>query len=250
MSIHKTDAILLSRQNFRQTSLIANFYTREFGKLSGILKGARQEPDKFSSNLDVFSLNEIVFYRKANSTLYLVSQCDLKNDFRLIKNDLEKMRKAFSLIDLLNTLTVPEDKNEHIFDLVFACLGQLENASDPNRISVIFKIKALDLCGFKPHLDSCVSCNDKIISQARLSLKFGGLLCDRCLNKDITARNIFRGTVASILFIEKNEFKNALRLGISREIMRELHQVLDAFLDFHLGKTKLEKNIVAAKSQG
>jgi len=241
MPIHKTEAIVLNTQNFRQTSLIANFYTRDFGKLSGILKGIRQDPSKFNSNLDVFSLNEIIFYKKTNSSLHLVTSCDLKRDFRLIKNDLERLRKAFSLVELLSALTVQEDRNVEVFDLSLACLEQLESNSNLNKILIIYKIKLLDFCGFRPHLDSCVSCNNKIIAQARFSLKFGGLLCEHCLNRDIKARRVFRGTVASILYIEKNGFDNVLRLGMNQAIMRELNQVLDAFLEFHLGKPNYKK---------
>jgi DNA repair protein RecO (recombination protein O) len=236
MPIHKTDAIVLSTQNFRQTSLIVNFYTRDFGKLSGLLKGAREDPTKFNSNLDTVSLNEIIFYKKRSSSLYLVSQCDLKRDFRLIKNDLERIRKAFSLVELLDIVTVEGDKNEQIFDLALTCLEQLENSFDLDKLLIIFKIKLLDFCGFKPHLDSCVSCNNKIIAQARFSLKFGGLLCERCIAKDIKSRTVFRGTVASILYIEKNNLDNVLRLGMNQAIKRELHQVLDGFLEFHLDK--------------
>ncbi len=246
MSIHKTEAIVLSTQNFRQTSLIANFYTRDFGKLSGLLKGIRQEPFKFNSSVDVFSLNEIIFYKKTKTSLHLVSQCDLKNDFRLIKNDLERIKKAFSLVRLINILTAEEDKNEDIFNLAVDCLAQLENNSDIDKILIIFKIKLLDFCGFKPHLDSCVSCNNKIIAQAKFSLKFGGLLCDRCVGKDIKSRTVFRGTVASILYIEKNNFDNVLRLGMNQAIKRELNQVLDAFLEFHLDKKLYNEEKVEA----
>ncbi len=236
MPIHKTEAIVLSTQNFRQTSLIANFYTRDFGKLSGLLKGIREDSTKFNSNLDIFSLNEIIFYKKIKSSLHLISQCDLKRDFRLIKGDLERIRKAFSLVELVNVLTAQEDKNERIFDLALICLEQLENNFNLDKILIIFKIKLLDFCGFKPHLDSCVSCNNKIIAQAKFSLKLGGLLCERCQSKDIKSRVVFRGTVASILYIEKNNFDDVLRLGMNHAIRRELNQVLDDFLEFHLDK--------------
>jgi len=247
MAIHKTEAIVLSTQDFRQTSLIANFYTRDFGKLSGILKGIKEDPAKFASNLDTFSLNEIIFYKKTKSSLHLVSQCDLKRDFRLIKNDLERIKKAFSLVELLNILTVQEDRNERIFDLVVACLEQLENSVDLEKIVILFKIKLLDFCGFKPHLDSCVSCNNKIIAQAKFSLKLGGLLCERCVNKDIKSKVVFRGTVASILYIEKNDFNDVLRLGMNRAIKKELIQVLDEFLEFHLDKKLSKENEIVNK---
>jgi DNA repair protein RecO (recombination protein O) len=249
MSIHKTEAIILNTQNFRQSSLIANFYTRDFGKLSGILKGIREDSTKFNSNMDAFSVNEIIFYKKTKSTLHLVSSCDLKRDFRIIKGNLERIKRAFCLVDLVNTLTVQEDKNENIFDLALACLGQLENEYDLDKIVIIFKIKLLHFCGFKPHLDSCVSCNNKIIAQAKFSLKFGGLLCERCLSKDIKSRNVFRGTVASILYIEKNNFDDVFRLGMNKAIKKELNRILDAFLEFHLDKkltTDYDERIIAS----
>jgi DNA repair protein RecO (recombination protein O) len=248
MNIQKTEAIVLNSRNFRQTSLIVNFYTRDFGKLSGLLKGARQDTTKFNSNLDVFSLNEIIFYKKTKSSLHLVSQCDSKRDFRSIKNNLERLRRAFNLVELLDILTVQEDKNERIFDLAVACLQQLESSHNPDRISMAFKIKLLDFCGFKPHLDSCVSCNNKIIAQAKFSLKFGGLLCERCLSKDLKSRIVYRGTVASILYIEKNEFDKVLCLGMNQAIKKELNQILDAFLEFHLDK-RLSNSINLSNAQ-
>lgn len=81
MSIEKSPAIVLKRRDFRETSLIAEFYTRDFGKLSGLLKGIKAEPAKFASTLEPFSHNEIIFYRKSNSSLHLVSQCDSRDNF-------------------------------------------------------------------------------------------------------------------------------------------------------------------------
>lgn len=58
----------------------------------------------------------------------------------------------------------------------------------------------------------------------------------RCYNKDPKARSIFRGTIASILYIENNDFKNNLNLGINPQIKRELDLILSSFLNFHLEK--------------
>jgi len=113
---------------------------------------------------------------------------------------------------------------------------------------IIFKIKLLDFIGFKPHLDSCVSCNNKIISQAKFSLKLGGLLCERCLSKDFKSRSVFRGTVASILYIEKNCFADVFRLGMNKAIKKELNHVLDLFLEFHLDKKMPDRSSAALET--
>lgn len=236
MSIHKTEAIVLSRRDFRETSLIANFYTLDFGKLSGLLKGIRQEPEKFASTLEPFSYNEIVFYKKSSSALHLVSQCDLKDSFNLIRQDMVKVGTASLMMEMLDAVMPVEDANKEIFNLVLTGLNGLEANNNPDRIMTIFKIKLLSLSGFKPHFDSCVCCDAKILGEAKFSLTLGGLLCAGCAKKDLQARSIFRGTVATILHIEKNDFRNNLNLGMNPQIKKELGIILNAFLNFHLEK--------------
>lgn len=236
MSIHKTEALVLSKQDFRETSIIANFYTRSFGKISGILKGIRGEPAKFASTLEIFSYNDIIFYRKSNSSLHLISSCDIKNNFNAARQNISKIGIGSIMMELINTVLPPEDMNEEIFSLALECLHELETNNNPDKIITIFKIKMLTLSGFKPHLDSCVSCNDKILGDSKFSLMLGGLLCSRCFNKDMSARLIYRGTIASIMHIEKNDFRNNLNLGMNPQIKKELNLVLNAFLNFHLEK--------------
>ena len=224
------------RRDFRETSIIAEFYTSEFGKISGLLKGIRSDPDKFASNLEPFSLNEIVFYRKTHSPLHLVSQADKLDNFTRIRQSIEKTVMAGFMMELINSVMQPEDKNEDIFNLATASLKELETNYNPEKITTIFKIKMLALSGFKPHFDSCVSCNDRMTGQARFSLSLGGLLCPACTRKDPSARSIFRGTVATILHIERGDFRASLNLGMNPQIKKELDLILNTFLNFHLGK--------------
>lgn len=244
MAIHKTEAIVLNRRDFGETSIIANFYTRDFGKLSGILKGIKEEPVKFASTLELFSYNEIIFYKKRNSALHLVSQCDIRDSFNALRQSIFKVGIASIMMELLSAIMPQEDKNEDVFDLALMSLKELETNSNPDKIMTIFKIKLLALSGFKPHFDSCVSCRLKVIDQSKFSLSLGGLLCSRCYDKDFKARLIFRGTVASILHIEKNEFKNNLNLGMNPQIKKELNIILNAFLNFHLEKELKSQKVI------
>ncbi len=216
--------------------MIAHFFTREFGKINGILKGIRKDPRKFSSSVDLCSHNEIIFYRSRTSELHLVSHCDMKNGFASGRQDMIKTVVASLMMELVHSVMGQEDKNEGVFDLALECLRQLNTTDTPEKILTIFKIKILTLSGFRPHFDSCVSCQSKIMGETRFSLAMGGLLCSRCFSKDTKARVIFRGTVATLLHIQRNDFKNTLTLGMNPEIKKELNLVLDAFLNFHLEK--------------
>jgi DNA repair protein RecO (recombination protein O) len=234
MSIHRTEAIVLRRRDFRETSLIADFYSRDFGKISGLLKGIRTEPAKFASNLEPFSHNEIIFYRKRNSSLHLVSQADKKNNFDAIRQSMVKIGICGIMMELLSVVMAQEEANAEVFDLTLNCLQELGATNNPDKVVTIFKIKMLALSGFKPHFDSCISCGNRILGESRFSLSLGGLLCSKCQSRDRSSRSIFRGTVASILHIERNDFKSNLNLGMNPQIKKELEVILNAFLNFHL----------------
>ncbi|MCM8790060.1 MAG: DNA repair protein RecO [Candidatus Omnitrophica bacterium] len=236
MSIHKTEALVLNRRNFRETSLIVEFFTRDFGKIRGILKGIREEPSKFASIVEPFSHNEIIFYRKRNSSLHLVTQCDAKDNLDAIRLDVLKTGAASYIMELTATIMADEDKNEEIFNLIMDCLNALKSVNNPHKIMTIFKIKLLSLSGFKPHFDSCVSCEERILGQSKFSLRLGGLLCPKCFQKDTSSKTIFRGTIATILHIERNSLENNLNLGMNPQIKKELDIILNSFLNFHLGK--------------
>jgi DNA repair protein RecO (recombination protein O) len=244
MAILRTEAIVLKKWDLRETSLLVNFYTRDFGKISGELKGIRSEPEKFASTLETFSHNDIIFYQKRNSSVHLVSQCDLKNNFSNIRQDLSRINTAASIVELLEEIMPQEDKNEEIFELALEALSELALSNYTDKISTIFKIKILSLSGFRPHLDSCVSCASESEAFTKFSLSLGGLLCPRCNRKDLQARTIYRGTIATIMHIEKNDFKANLKLGMNPQIKKELDLVLNGFLNYHLGRELKSQKVI------
>lgn len=244
MPIHKTEAIVLNKRDFRETSLIVDLYSRDFGKIGGLLKGIRTEPGKFASNLETFSFNEVIFYHKRDSGLHLVTQCDLKDSFERVRTSIDKITTASFMMELINAVMQPEDKNEEVFDLALNCLNELKTSPFPEKILTIFKIKMLTLSGFKPHFDSCIACDEKILGQAKFSLSLGGLLCERCQRRDLSSRSIFRGTIATILHIERSEFKVALNLGMNPQIKKELEIILNAFLNFHLERELKSQKVI------
>jgi len=244
MPIHKTESLVLRKWDFRETSLIVNFYTRDFGKLSGILKGIKTEPAKFASTLEPFSHNDIVFYKKINSALHLVSQCDRRDNFDPIRQNIYKVGAASLMVELIDAVMPPEDKNEEVFDLALTALKELAVNENSEKIMTIFKIKMLALSGFKPYFDSCVSCGARISGHSKFSSILGGLLCEKCYPRDLKARTIFRGTVASVLHIERNEFRNNLNLGMNPQIKKELEIILNSFLNFHLEKELKSQKVI------
>ncbi|HOW36047.1 MAG TPA: DNA repair protein RecO [Candidatus Omnitrophota bacterium] len=232
--ILKTEGIVLKNFDFRETSKIAVFFTKEYGKVKGVLKGIRKDHRKFGSNVDKFSLNDIVYYQYRNSDLHLIGQCDLKAFFFPIRSDIKKTLAANYVLELVDAIMPAEEPNKEVYQMMMDYLASLETATDIDKLVHIFQVKILLLSGFRPHIDSCLICEKPVRDRARFSLQLGGLVCQDCKLNDPAAHAISKGAVASILHIENNDWQRSLRLGLSAAIKKELRYILNNFLIFHL----------------
>lgn len=232
--ICRDQAVVLNTRDFRETSKIAIFYCRKYGKVSGLLKGIRANPRKFASNLDFLSLNEVIFYKKRFSELHLVSECDLKRSFNSLRSNLVKFNIGSFCSEFINSIMAPEDAHPEIFDLLLNFLDSLESTSLTQKLVYNFVLKGLSLSGFQPHLESCVSCKSLIQKQAFFSNKLGGLLCNRCLVKDRLSEPILGGTIATIVFFQNKDWQDSLRLNILPKVEEELSKIIFSFLSFNL----------------
>ncbi len=232
--ICRDEAIVLKTRDFRETSKIGIFYSKKYGKMSGLFKGIRKDTKKFASNLDFLSINEILFYKKRFSELHLVSQCDLKKSFTSFNADLNKFYLASFSSELIDSIMPQEDAHPEIYDLLVDFLCSLEESTMGQKLIYNFALKTLAFSGFQPHLESCVFCRDAIKEKAFFSNRFGGLLCSDCSFKDAQCESILPGTVATILFFQNTNWSDSLRLNIIPFVEKQLSKVIFSFLNFHL----------------
>ena len=235
--IIQTEGIVIKSFDFRETSRIATFFTKNYGKVKGVLKGIRKDTKKFGSHVDKFTINDIVYYQYQRSDLHLISQCDLKHFFLSIQQDYQRNMAANYMLELVDIIMPAEEANTDIYQLMVDYLTTLESTGDIEKLVRIFQIKILLHSGFSPHLDSCVKCGRKAEGRARFSQSSGGLICPRCPAIGNSFTLISPGTISSILHIEKSPWRQCLRLGLTSTSQRETKFILNNFLVYHLEKT-------------
>lgn len=236
MAIISTQAIVLKVFDIRETSKIAVFFTKDHGKVSGVLKGIRKDPKKFGSSLERFSINDIVYYPYRNSDIHLVSQCDMRSFFYPIRQDLKKSTAATYASELVNLMMPTEMENKKIYNLMIQFLKELQGCNDIDQLIRLFQIKMLYFSGFRPHLDACVHCKKKVLGKVSFSMKEGGLICKTCRSQKGDVYLISPGTVATILHVERSSWKSCQRVKLTKISRMELKYILNNFLVFHLGK--------------
>ena len=236
MSATKTQAFALKTQDYRDTSLLATFYTRDHGKIRGIVKGIRGARAGFGGTVEPFSLNEILFYqRKRGGDLHLVTQIDLENIFSEVRNDLERLSYASYFIDLLNELVETEDPNPPLFDLLQDSLLFLSSGASPKRCARVFEVKLLELLGLMPEIKVCVICQTPDPDPAYFNVGFGGIHCKHCApEKRSVSIPVSRGALHFCEHVRRAPVKDLYRVKVSQEVGEELEKILRRFVDFHL----------------
>ncbi len=240
--ILKTEAIVLKTFDLRETSRIAIFFSKNYGKIKGVLKGIRKDPKKFGSNVDKFTINDVVYYQYSRSDLHLISHCDIKQYFFQIRQDYKRNIAANYMLELVDSVMPVEQANRKVYQLILDYLNTLESVKDIDTLVHILQIKMLALSGFKPHFDSCVKCQKKVTGRVRFSLKSGGLVCPECPTRETAIAFISRGAISSLLHIEQSDWSTCLRLRLTQPVQKELKYILNNFLVYHL-----EKRLRAAK---
>jgi DNA repair protein RecO (recombination protein O) len=186
MAAEKTTGIVLRVIPFSETSCIVTLFTREFGKITMMAKGARRPKSPFEAALDVLAICRIVFLDKSSGAMGLLTEAKLERRFRSATRNLNQLYSGYYVVELLSTLNDEGDPHHDLFDYAVATIGQIDSTETREdqlgRILLRFELKALELLGHLPMLTKCVSCGraKTTLTGVSFGLNLGGILCQTC----------------------------------------------------------------------
>jgi DNA repair protein RecO (recombination protein O) len=182
MASEKTLALVVRLVEFSETSCVVTLFTRDFGKIGALAKGARRPKSPFESALDLLALCRIVFLHKSSDVLDLLTEAKLERRFRLATRDLSRLYAGYYVAELLRDLTDTGDPHPELFDAADQTLIALSGPTDLFRVVLRFEMTALRVLGHLPSLHGCASCGEPIVLTGRVPFGqlAGGLLCARC----------------------------------------------------------------------
>ena len=251
----KTDAIVLKSMKYADTSKIVTFYTRQYGKLKGIAKGARSNKSKFGSSLETGMHISLMVYKKEQRELHLISQADILSRFKRIHNELERMSAALGVLELVDKVTHGEEEHAALFALVLDTLRTIE-AAQKNYVTPVFafQLRLAALFGFAPALDHCMNCGrdlDKLLTKSPVPFLIarGGVLCDDCsvggTGKTREKNTRISGTIAISLPVLKifrrflaSKFESLTSIEYDERTRNEIDETLRLYLRYHFEDLK------------
>ncbi len=235
---HKTQAFVLHFLDYGESDRIVTFFTREFGKIKGIAKGARRSRKRFPNAIEPFSHSMLLFSRRDESGLALVEGCDVINHFPLIRADLGKTMTASYMIDLADQFTLEGKRSAAIFHLLEGFMGLLERGNGLDETTRFFELRLLKLSGYEPVLERCINCNTPLdnISTTLFDVARGGIRCSSCGTGHRDCIPVSHGTVKTLLMGKNMDAERIQRLILSDSALRESSQIFRSFVRYILGR--------------
>ena len=240
--ITRTDAVVLKSMKYRDSSKIVTFYSRRFGKVKGIAKGARQMKSKFGGSLEPLSAVSLILYKKDQRELQLISQSDVLKTYKNIHSELERMAVGLAIIELINQLTHDEEGNDALYTLLVKSLDELECADKHfMNFFLAFELRCASVLGFMPSLDACKGCGrklDDLVAEdsAVFQTGKGAVLCNRCWQPETVPR---QGVVQAVRSGGSGTFSDEgnirVSIGALKGLQRLLHDPLESIGSLDLG---------------
>lgn len=236
--LQKCEGIVIRTTDYGETNKIVTLYTREWGKIGVMARGAKKPSSRLSSISQLFTHG--YFLIQKGTGLGGMQQGEMISSMRSIGEDIFLTAYASYIVELTDKCTDEKKPNPFHFELLYQTLHYMNEGYDPDILTNIYEMKMLNVLGLHPILNQCSVCGstDGLFS---FSIREGGFICHRCLDKDPYH---YKLSPASVKLLRLFYFFDLSRLGnisVKDETKLELKTVISAYYEEYSGlhlKTK------------
>jgi len=172
--LYRDEGIVLRTYKLGEADRIIVFVTRGRGKVRAVAKGVRKTKSKFGSRLEPMSHVALQLF-EGRGELDIVTQAESIDHFRLIRDDLDRIAHAASMLEAVDQMAQEGEVSPRLFQMLLGGLRALAEHNGPLVVPAFFW-KLLALEGYRPILDTCAECGSEGPLVA-FDLDAGGLLC-------------------------------------------------------------------------
>jgi DNA repair protein RecO (recombination protein O) len=201
--IETATGLILRTRPLTETSLIVQWLTPNFGRITTAAKGARRAKSSFLGKLDLFYLADFSFSRNRRSDLHILREVSLRETHNALRENIFKLHQAAYAAALIEQATETETPLPAVYELLCHFLDCLCSEKSAAQTIFAFELKLLREIGLQPAW-----------AQA----------------------NLAAGTKKIVEMLMQKEWAAVLRLKLTRLQTDELRQFLHGFLIFHLGR--------------
>lgn len=223
-SVHLQSAFVLQQRQYRESSLIIDAFTKDFGRISLLAKGVRTAKSKTAALLQPFVPLTISYFGKAD--LKILTGVEVAGPFPPVSG--LAFYCGFYINELVAYFVHRYDPHPELFDAYRDCLSSLSNRFELEAALRIFELQLMSNVGYGLQLDYDNYHKNPVdpLKRYTFDIEQGPIE---------SGQGQFSGT--TLLAIQANKFTDSTQLVEAKKLMR-------AVIDFHLQGKQLKSRAV------
>ncbi len=227
--LKEVEGFIFKETPYGETSKIVNIFTKEYGLIGVMCKGAKQVQNKNRALTLRFTYAKFNIYYKENK-LSTFHSATIINPLKKINNDIVLISYLSYIVDLTSQV-IKQSNDPIIYDDFINTVLKLEDGLDPLVLMNILELKYLTHLGVGINLDECVICGNKT-NIASIDGDKGGLICLNCLTNE---RIIDKKIIQMLRMYYYVNIKSISKLDINKNIKDEINFFIDTYYDRYTG---------------
>lgn len=224
--MEKCEGIVIRQTDYRESDKIVVLYTREFGKIGVVARGAKKTKSRLSAITQPFINGYYTFFKSTG--LGTLQQGELIHNFSSIQQDIFLTAYASYICELLDKATEEKKPNRYLYDLVFQILQDIDEGYDPEVLTQLFEMKMLPVLGLYPVMDKCAICGETT-GHFDFSTHSDGIICERCYDKDPYRLHLPEHVVKLLRLFYIFKLDRLGNIDVKPETKKLLRKVIDTY---------------------
>lgn len=233
MPSYQTNAIVIGRTNFGEADRIIRVITPDHGKLSAIAKGVRRIKSRSGGHLEL--LSDVALTLSKGRNLDVVTSARLAWYPHALAGSYERLGLAFMTASMVDRLVEENHPQSDIYNLTGEMLHLLEAGQGGKLPELWFKLRLLQLLGYRPELGACLACGQASGAAAySFSPERGGIVCEAC--REAVATPMPHSVIKLWRILSDLPFANVTGIAGAEALAEASLTNCDSFYQYHLGR--------------
>jgi DNA repair protein RecO (recombination protein O) len=230
---YQTEAVIIKKTKLGEADRILTLYTPTLGKIQAVAKGVRNPKSKMAGHLELLTYSQVQLSSGRN--LDTITGSQTIDSFIALKNDLTLTSYGLYMTELINQFAVDEAENQPLFQLLLETMQNMATATDRDMLLRFFEVHLLSEAGYRPQLQSCVTCRQPLKPVVNyFSPSGGGILCPSCRHTQPVVDPLSVDALKVLRFVQNNEYATVSHLKISASLSHEIESIIRDYLRYLL----------------
>lgn len=233
--IYRTDAIVLSRRDWREADRLVTLLSPVVGKQRVVAPGARKPQTRKSGHLELFTRGHYVLAK--GRTFDIITQAETVDYFPQLHASMEIVGQAALAAELVDRFLVEGEENALLYELLLKTLARLDAGEPAPLVMRYFELHMLALVGYQPSLFACSVCGEQLEPVAQhFGFEAGGGVCPDCRQEATYVEPLSLDALKVLRFLQRNDWPSVRGLRLPPAIDAELERVLHRYCMYLLDR--------------